>query len=101
MTDFGARIDRILRTRRLTQTELAREAGIDQSSVSRMMRAPRVRLGPAYLKLVRVMQQYESHAAPPRALKALQDAWDRSDEHDSALEHLIVASKAFRPKMEE
>lgn len=101
MNGLSARIQRILRAQSLTQKELADRAGIDQSSVSRMVRHPRLRSGSAYRKLLDLMQQYESEEVPPRALEALQGTWDRSDDHDRALEQLILASQAFRPKMEE
>src|SRR5690349_3431745 len=99
MEDLSARIERIREAEQLTQAELARRAGISQSSVSRMVHEPRLRMGRAYAKLESMIRQYEVRMTPPKALAALRRTWDRSPDHDQALEKLILASQAFRPKM--
>lgn len=81
----------------MTQSELAREAGISQASVSRATIGKPERTGRARARLFNYMQQAQAAAEP--ALAAVTETWDGSDEHAQALAKLILASGELWPRM--
>jgi transcriptional regulator with XRE-family HTH domain len=82
-----------------TQRELAEEAGVTQSTVSRALSRTPVRTTQAHLKLMHLIRE---HAAPPATVaSAMRDVWDGTPEHDAALAALISASAALWPNMGE
>jgi transcriptional regulator with XRE-family HTH domain len=97
----SASIQEFLSFRGITQLDLASELGISQSSVSRAIERGGPGTGRAGRAIFEAMQKYAISIEPPRAANALREAWDMTDDHDQALERLILASRAFRRKMEE
>ena len=90
-------IERYRRQTGKTQAELAQEAGVQQSAISRICSSDRNRTSRPYHRLCDFMQQRGLLSGPVAAYDALDEAWDGTEEHEAALVGLIVASKGLRP----
>ena len=84
--------------RRLTQSEVATQAGVDQATVSRILaRCPR-RNGKAFYRLCNyaLMPSSRKKRFDPRdngeMMEALRDVWDGTDDHAEAIAGLIRAA---------
>lgn len=80
----------------MTQKELANEAGVSQSTVSRIERSLPVREGQARNQLFAYMQEVRAvtNDAEP-ALTAVRETWDGTEAHAEALATLIRASHSL------
>jgi hypothetical protein len=92
------RLKRTLEVHKISQEALAKAAGINQATVSRIMaRCPR-RAGGAFTKLCRYADKVcERESRPDPSLcselmNALRDVWNGSDEHAEALAAIIRAA---------
>jgi DNA-binding XRE family transcriptional regulator len=80
-----------------TQEELAKKAGVSQSTVCRALERTPARNTQAHRKLMHFICE---HAAPPTTVaSAVSQVWDGTPEHDAALAALVTASSALWPKM--
>jgi lambda repressor-like predicted transcriptional regulator len=96
--DVSAAISDLLLREAITQKELAKRAGVSQSTVDRVLdRRPR-RQGKAYRKLIIYMQKHAPEI-PPEAAHALGSVWDGSRAHDRALASLVRASEELWPSL--
>lgn len=97
---LGKAISSAMQREGITQDEVAKEAGVSQSTVSRRARwEPRRRSG-AQARLHGVMQQHAVDGGRPvEVLDALQEIWDGSAAHAKALASLLRASGELWPDL--
>lgn len=74
----------------ISHEELAKRAGIHQTTVSRIVKNDPKRHGPAFRKLCKFMQEERRGASPVADVEAI---WDGTPEHADALRMLIRASE--------
>jgi hypothetical protein len=98
-SDLRTAIDEYLKITGRSQTTLASEAGVDQSTVSRALHQDRVRRTAGYERLCSFMRQEGFLGTPSQAVGALVETWDGSEEHAQALRRLILASGDLWPKL--
>jgi hypothetical protein len=95
--DDTAEVREFLDKEGCTQDELAKKAGVSQSTVSRALKQTPIRNTRAHRTLMHFIRE---HAAPPTTVaSAVSKVWDGTPEHDAALAALISASSALWPKM--
>jgi transcriptional regulator with XRE-family HTH domain len=99
---FSEQLRLFMRERHLSQTVVANEAKISQSTVSRALKGTLEREGPAKAKLFTYMQQVTGTEVlrgkgKERVVKAFESIWDGSEEHATAIAKIINASKELRP----
>lgn len=87
----------VLTSEGISQTELARRAGVSQSAVSRALHQRSIRRGPARSRLVDLMHQGGFGRGTERFEKAFRRVWDGSVEHAEALARIISACEGLRP----
>jgi transcriptional regulator with XRE-family HTH domain len=90
-----------LEQERIAQEELADRAKVSQPTVSRALARQPKRHSRAHAKLVAFIHQQSRVPAPPPATvaAALEEVWDGTEAHETALAHLIAASAELWPKM--
>jgi transcriptional regulator with XRE-family HTH domain len=96
----SSEIRALMRTRGLTQAELAREAGVSQATVSRALQHPTIRTGQARARLFNYIQKKRPRL-PEVAAAAIATTWDGTDAHAQALAELILVSGQLWPKLGE
>jgi len=100
--DAGELVKRLLQDKQLTQTELAKKAGVDQSTVSRVIRNQNtVRQGRSKAKLLvfaRKALRGDLDKGEGKILTAFKSIWDGSEEHASAIARVIGATADLQPK---
>lgn len=94
---LASSIANVLQHEGISQAELAKRAGVSQSSVSRALRGPGKRHGRAHALLVTFMHQGGSSHGPARVQEAFQRVWDGSEEHAEALARIIAACEGLAP----
>lgn len=93
-------IRQLMRRDGLRQQDVADQAGVSQSTVSRAVRGRRQRVTKEYVRLCSYIQdQGFGPSAPTKAHVALDETWDGSDQHAEALAVLIKASKELWPDL--
>jgi transcriptional regulator with XRE-family HTH domain len=101
--DVGRTLDDLMRRRQLTQSQVAKDAGVSQPTISRvLLRSPK-RRGAAYRRLCIYIQEQQQadKSAPEDVLDAVRRIWDGSESHAAALAELIEASKRLWPDLRE
>lgn len=95
----GQTLERLMEIRGLNQAEVAREAGVSQATVSRLLQRAPQRSGAAYLRLCSYIQQQrlELPREPDDVFAAVRRVWDGSDRHAAALTELIESSERLWP----
>jgi DNA-binding LacI/PurR family transcriptional regulator len=105
MQDKDARelVKRLLRERQLTQTQLAKKAGVHQSTVSRVTgKKKTVRQGRSKAKLLGYTRKElsgELAEGEDKILTAFKSIWDGSEEHAAAIARVIGATADLRPQI--
>lgn len=74
---------------KISHGELAKRAGVHQTTVSRIVKKAPKKRGPALQKLCKFMQDERRGASPAAEVEAI---WDGTPEHADALRKLIRAS---------
>jgi transcriptional regulator with XRE-family HTH domain len=83
----------------ISHEELAKRAGVHQTTVSRLVKGNPKRHGPAFRKLCKFMQKERQGASLAADVEAI---WDGTPEHADALRRLLRASEhLWRCKGEE
>jgi len=99
--DAAILVKRLLQEGQLTQAQLARKAGVHQSTVSRVMKkTTSIRQGTANRKLVnyaRTALSGELAKGENKVLTAFKSVWDGSEEHAAAIARVIGATADLRP----
>jgi len=97
--DLSDVIADLLEREGISQSILAARAGVNQATVSRVLRRQPARRTAAYARLCSYMQQYAAGttASVNPALGAVRETWDGSEEHAAALARLILASRELWP----
>ncbi len=102
--DAAKLIKRALRISGLTQAELAKGAGVHQSTVSRVLEQKSIRRqGKARARLVthaRNALRGDMAKGRERVLTAFDSVWDGSEEHAAAVARIIDALANLRPSTE-
>jgi transcriptional regulator with XRE-family HTH domain len=98
--DLPASLRKIMTERQLSQNDVASEAKVSQSSVSRALRSGGPRSGAAKRRLFKYIQD-DPRAMPRQATEAIRNVWDGSPAHEVALAKLIEASGELWPRMRE
>lgn len=98
--DYASLIRSVMRSRGLTQQQLAREAGISQATVSRALEQPTVRMGRARRALFNYIHKHQP-AVPEVTASAIAQTWDGTDAHAKALAELILVSGKLRGRLGE
>lgn len=97
MSDISARLRSHMQRQGLSQARVASQAGVSQSAVSRALSGPNAREGRAHARLFDYLQLLPEQ--PDRALDAVRQLWDGTEEHESALTRLIEASGDLWPRL--
>jgi DNA transposition AAA+ family ATPase len=100
MDDVAASLRRYISRTGTSQQALAEQAGISQSTISRILAGQGARSGPARRRMLMFMQDRDD-GGPERALDAVRSVWDGSVAHEAALVKLILASEELWPKLGE
>ncbi|MEQ1921606.1 MAG: helix-turn-helix transcriptional regulator [Pyrinomonadaceae bacterium] len=100
--DFLAKsLRELMRERHLSQQEVAKSAGVSQSTVSRALNGNMRRSGKGKKMLFRFMQQELGQeiflAGKDKVVRAFESVWDGSDEHAAAIAKIISASYGLLP----
>jgi DNA-binding LacI/PurR family transcriptional regulator len=99
--DAATLIEQVIRINRLTQAGLAKAAGVNQATVSRVLRRKMVRRqGQARSRLLtyaRNALRGEMATGREKVLTAFDSVWDGSDEHAAAVARIIDALADLRP----
>jgi len=89
--------------RHLGQVELAREAGVSQSTVSRALSGAPLKHGRArsklftYAQLEDPNQQMPPKKGPQRVMTAFKRIWDGTEDHANAVAKIIDALEDLKP----
>lgn len=92
------RLKTTLAARKISQNALATAAGVDQATVSRILRKCPQRAGPAFSRLCIYATNIDEDGLRPDPsdsedlMNALRDVWNGSDEHAEALAEIIRAA---------
>jgi hypothetical protein len=85
----------------MSESALARRAGVSQSTVSRAIAGIGIRHGAARSKLFRFIHNHSTSLPPKkgaqRVLTAFERIWDRTEEHADAVARIISALDNLRP----
>lgn len=77
----------------LTQEEIAKASGVDQSTVSRVLRGEKCRLDGSVVAICNYAKLNVNQGVDPRKsqvlMEALEEVWDGSMEHAAALSKII------------
>lgn len=101
MQDLKSALRAYMDMSRLSEQDLARAAGVSQSTVSRALNATAVRRGKARARLFKYcgINEYLEHT-PDRVrevvMGAFERVWDRSDDHAAAIAKVIDALADLR-----
>jgi transcriptional regulator with XRE-family HTH domain len=104
MQQLSEKLCNFITTRGLSQEELASEAGVSQSTVSRALRRFPERHSQAVIKLcnyagIELKNDMGSTAiGTKQVLKAFEEIWDGSDAHATAIARIIEASRGLIPE---
>lgn len=91
--DVSAEVDSFLRREGITQSELARRAGVSQPTVSRAKRRVPKRNSKSHARLCNyIHEELDKIPLPGPARDALAEIWDGSPAHAEALANLIRAA---------
>lgn len=90
-----------MRLEGLTQTDVAKAAGVSQSAVSRLLHRVPQRSGAAYLRLCSYIRQQHvpDEDAPDDVLAAVREVWDGTEVHATALAELVKTSRRLWPEL--
>ena len=100
--ELGPALEALMQRDGISQSEVAKMAGVSQSTISRAIARRPMRNGAARTRLVVFMQQRASSApGPAAAFDAVREIWDGSGEHAVALAKLILASGELWPRLGE
>lgn len=99
LVDTWTRMTRELRVTDLKQSQIALEAGVSQSAVSRLLREAPNRYSPAFRKLCRYAVEITARSAAREVrplenvdlTSAIRDVWNGTPEHARALAAIIRA----------
>ena len=107
MHEAKSQLEQFMRTRRLSQGQLAVKARVSQSTVSRVLRGdPAKRYSGARNRLFKYARIRESVVIQPadngikRVVKTFEQIWDGSDAHAVAVSNVIRALAGLRPTAE-
>jgi hypothetical protein len=100
--EIKAKLQVLIDSRRVRQTDLARDIGISQSTLSRV-------LSKGYHNRSRARDQIEKYlsehalnlhidAVPPEVVAAVDAVWDKSDIHARELARIIRSLDGLRPR---
>lgn len=85
-----------------TQQEVAQHAGVDQSTICRLLRADPKRLGPAHRKVIAFLQSHAyletDDSVRAELVRACESAWDGTAEHAEAMIAVLGALPIVRLK---
>src|SRR5262245_23371721 len=94
-------VKRLLQKNQLTQVQLAKKAGVHQSTVSRVTKKKKVdRQGKAKARLLKYAGNALSGklaTGEDKILTAFKSIWDGSEEHAAAIARVIGATADLRP----
>jgi predicted transcriptional regulator len=97
----GSDVREFMRRETMSESDLARFAGVSQSTVSRAIAGTGVRHGAARSKLFRFIHNRNASLPPKkgvqRVLTAFERIWDRTEEHADAVARIISALDNLRP----
>ena len=82
-----------------TQIQLAQAAKVSQSVISNLEHYDRKNVTDPYRRLCDFMRNEGYLDVPQAAYDALDQVWDKSRDHERALERLILASKDLWPDL--
>ena len=101
--DDLALLRQLMERRKLSQTQLSKESGVSQATISRALRGlSEQRRGKARAGLfIYVRNESSRHTLKASGidavLRAFENIWDRSDAHASAVARVIDAMDGLRP----
>lgn len=107
MQDKVQKLKEFMESKGLTQAELAKKAGVDQSTVSRILRSHSgvfERYGKARQKLITYMdetydrKEIDSGRPQMKVLAAFNQIWDRTEAHADAVAKVIQSLADLEPK---
>lgn len=99
MEDLSAAVTSVLREKRLSQRQLAEQAGVSQATVSRARSQLSLRPGPARGRLVAYLRQQGQLPSLEAIFTVVDEIWDGSDAHAAALAQLLLVSRELWPKL--
>jgi transcriptional regulator with XRE-family HTH domain len=91
MQQIPRQLQRLMEEKAWTQQQVAKHAGVHQSTVCRMLKAPPTRMGRSQQKVIALLQSnaYSTAAGTPdfrnQVLNAFENVWDGSVEHAEAI----------------
>jgi transcriptional regulator with XRE-family HTH domain len=104
MQEISEQLHAYMRARKLSQSELASRAGVNQATVSRALRKQPTRHSRALQRLC-IYADIEYGEGPKSTtssskliIEAFQEVWDGTDAHAAAIARIIQASKGLRPE---
>lgn len=104
MQAISVQLRDFMKTKGLSQSALAKAAGVNQSTVSRALRQAPARHSEAMLRLCRYagISDLQSESSTARGAKlvltSFEKVWDGSDAHATAIARIIDASKGLIPE---
>lgn len=97
MQQIAERLAAYMRHKGVNQAQLAQEANVSQSTVSRILNGRRVRSSEALVRLSRILHE-NAYPAPDgdnagreRILSAVDNVWDGSAEHAEVIARVVEA----------
>jgi transcriptional regulator with XRE-family HTH domain len=92
-------VDAYLLRARITQKQLAQQARVSQSTVSRARSAEVRRQGRAHARLLTYIHEQSREDLHTALRQAIDRTWDRTPKHAQALARLIAASAELWPAL--
>jgi transcriptional regulator with XRE-family HTH domain len=100
--DFSGELKRIMKVEGIKQPQLAKQIGISQSTISRVLKRGYSRQGPGRAKIERFLDEtalklHNVSAFPTDLELAVREVWDKTPAHAQILAGLIRATRGLVP----